>query len=112
MKLSKDDLFYIFDCADDPDQHVQGELDMNDIKNALIEDDLEIEGYERVQWTRFNPNDPNTFPPKKDGRMFMVHQIYNGESIFNIATSNTYWWGKCNVTHWRPLPPPVESNCE
>ena len=119
MKISKDDLFYIFDCADDPDQHVQWGLDMNDIKNALIEDDLEIEGYERVQWTRFDPNDPKTFPMRNENVLLYVELDDGGRQMMN---ARTFIMNKCHfldlkgkliseekmdaITHWRPLPPP------
>lgn len=120
MKLSKDDLFYIFDCADDPDQHVQGGLDMNDIKNALIENDLEIEGYIREdhfssvskmvdEWTRFDADDPKTFP--KEETDYIVLLNYGEIKIIK-------WWESIqaftinynpNITHWRPIPSlPVE----
>ena len=117
MKISKDDLFYIFDCADDPDQHVQGELDMNDIKNALIEDDLEIEGYEQVQWTKFDPNDTSTFPPKNGKRIIMAYEQSNNSNKWEVfvepSTNYLIQFLRTDLpninVYWRPLPnPPKE----
>lgn len=121
MKISKDDLFYIFDCADDPDQHVQWGLDMDDIKNALIEDDLEIEGYIRAdhfrdaakmvnEWTKFDTEDPKTLLEKFERVLFSMDGVIMCGTIQDILTAK---WRGAEQIYWRPLPkPPVESNCE
>lgn len=110
MKLSKEDLSYIFDCADDPDSCVRGGLDMDDVKNAFIEGTLEIEGYERFKWTRFDPDDPKTFPPELT--RVQVFDKESGEVLTAKYDYDSREWSLswCMITHWRPLPkPPAES---
>ena len=107
MKISKAELRQLIGASGSCDWNC--DLYMNDrfkssVLNALKDGTLDIEGYERVQWTKFDPNDTITFPREKDGNMFIVLQIYKGKIIKNMATFDTYWWEKCNVTHWRPMP--------
>ena len=59
MKLSKQQLAAIFDDAADFDGSNEEAFDA---RKALLAGTLEIEGYERSQWTRFDPNDPKTHP--------------------------------------------------
>lgn len=80
--------------------------------NNLEDGTLEIEGYERVEWTRFDPKDPKTFPPKGD---FLGYFDHGGINDFQhvcirddedtdeaFATQAIF----PHLTHWRPLPPP------
>lgn len=81
--------------------------------NALNDDALEIEGYTRDKWTRFDPKDPKTFPPV-DKYLLLAQN----ERILGVYVPCPEWivvdW-RCvgelkhkgeTVTHWRPLPPP------
>ena len=80
MKITKEELlirlaklmFYV-----DPRNSVAGDFDflhklkvefeeVEAIYNSLWKDELEIEGYERSEWTKFDPNDTATFPPKME----------------------------------------------
>lgn len=72
---------------------------------ALENDTLEIEGYERFEWIKFDPNNPNTFPPKTDeyivaieGRSTSTTRKYSAEYLEFFAPEK--------ITHWRPLPKP------
>ena len=80
---------------------------------ALKNKELEIEGYERSGWIKFDPDDPKTFPPKDINTL--VHSKYGNFNVMlfseNEKIIKEYWVDF--VTHWRPLPkPPVkeESN--
>ena len=105
--------------------------------DALNNGTLEIQGYVREElfhetvkkageWTRFNPNDPKTFPIGYENVLLYVERD-DGSRQMMIA--RTFIMDKCHfldlkgkfiseekmdaITHWRPLPePPVESNCE
>lgn len=97
MKLSKQQLADIFD--DSADFEGSNE-DAFDARKALEDGTLEIEGYERVQWTRF---DPKTLPPKNKDVLFT-----DGSGVaFGYMDENkrVFSWIP-EPTHWRPLPPP------
>ena len=77
---------------------------------------FEIEGYERVQWTKLNPNDPKTFPPRDE---YIDIFIRSKEHEFRGVNKLTEFWLKRiverweqevkhngSVIYWRPLPPP------
>ena len=79
---------------------------------ALENNALEIEGYERSEWTKFDPNDPKTFPPKGDRYLVVTESGQFIVSLFIDDKVIKSFWADC-VTHWRPLPSsPVKSNCE
>lgn len=80
---------------------------------ALQNEELEIEGYSRDEWTRFDPENSNTFPPP--GHYLCA---YKDDEVYPAYRSD-----KCNdeifaslphdITYWRPLPkPPVETEME
>ena len=80
---------------------------------------FEIEGYERVQWTKFDPKDPKTFPMRNENVLLYVELDDGGRQMMN---ARTFIMNKCHfldlkgkliseekmdaITHWRPLPPP------
>ena len=129
MKLSKDDLEFALGCAkshffdsansDYPNKNDKDNEELfRNLECAAGNNTLEIEGYERVQWTRFDPNDPKTFPPlgefigyfidgryKENGFQFICHREENDtDDLF----AEHLIFGP--LTHWRPLPkPPVET---
>lgn len=75
---------------------------------SLTADNVEIEGFERGEWTKFDPNDPNTFPPKGD-EMFLT-LANDGEIRSMCFDVNTALIWKHHISHWRPLPlPPKET---
>lgn len=124
MKITKDELlirlsklmFYV-----DPRNSVAGDFDflhklkvefeeVEAIYNSLWKDELEIEGYERSEWNKFDPEDVDTFPPP--GHYLCVSS--NGGEV-DVA----YRGDKCtdeifaslphDMRYWRPLPnPPKE----
>ena len=110
MKLSKDDLLNIFDCAFDFDNATHKAVEA---KKALSDGTLEIEGYVRKdhlrdttkmvdEWTRFDSNDPKTFPPCKG-----VYLVCRGvEPYFREAKfyGEQVGFGDTCVILWRPLP--------
>ena len=110
MKISKAELKQLIgesgacDWNCDPYKEAKNEQFKSNVLCALRDDTLDIEGYERVQWMKFDPNAIITFPREKDGNIFIVLQIYKGKIIKNVSTFDTYLWEKCNVTHWRPMP--------
>ena len=82
---------------------------------ALENNALEIEGYERSDWTRFDPKDLKTIPPSggflgyftgQCGDKYQdVHFRNNEYTDEEFATRMVYH----KLTHWRPLPnDPVE----
>ena len=104
MKLSKKSLETI----------IRGAIDMEGeshfafhVLESLRNDCLEIEGYERSGWTKFDPNDPKTFPPK-NGNYLVVYfdeiRIVEWYNTFFIAEgSKSYVFSDC-VSYWMPLP--------
>lgn len=113
MILSKDDLSFALNCAK---QYYYDSLNSDyprkdDQKNAelfhLLEqeadnDALEIEGYERLNWTKFDQNDESTFPPCEG-----VYLVCRGvEPYFREAKfyGEKVGFGDTCVILWRPLP--------
>ena len=84
---------------------------------ALQDGTLEIEGYECVQWIKFDPNDESTFPPKNGKRIMIAYEQSNNSDKWEvmIEPSTNYLirflrtdFSNLNVC-WRPLQlPPVE----
>lgn len=113
MKLNQNNLLTIFNCASDFDNATHYAVSA---KKALADGTLEIEGYERVQWVKFNPDNPNTFPPTdEEFEFFSISEKYRERHISKL----TAFWREgivrrwiVNVKHrgseiyWRPLPPP------
>jgi hypothetical protein len=106
MKLSNKDLHYALWCAE---KHTGNSL-YDEAMADLDEGVLEIEGFERVQWTKFDPKDESTFPDNlttvlvcyRNGKVHEEFHWTKGE--FGVNT------GPTTITHWRSLPPPpVES---
>ncbi|MBR5621865.1 MAG: hypothetical protein IKW49_01620 [Opitutales bacterium] len=71
---------------------------------------LEIEGYERVAWTKLDLNDPKTFPPKWwflgciNRVVVRLRREESDEAFVMNPIVRQY------LTHWRPLPkPPTET---
>ena len=128
MKITKEELlirlsklmFYV-----DPRNSVAGDFDflhklkvefeeVEAIYNSLWKDELEIEGYERSQWVKFDPEEVDTFPPH--GHYLCVSS--NGGEV-DVA----YRGDKCtdeifaslphSMEYWRTLPnPPVEAGVQ
>ena len=125
MKLSKDELEFALSCAksyyyqssesDYPNKtDKENEERYRDLENALDSDKLEIEGYERDLWIKLDPNNPDTFPPRSHyffayspGHMSLMFRYSDvGETNKEFARRFTQRYG---FTHWRPVPPPVET---
>lgn len=114
MKLSKQSLMNALILATEK----TASLVFAGAQNALQDGTLEIEGYERVQWIRFDPNDPKTYPPTDKeilvwGRPRLskapkdVCRGYLEDDRFCMAESADDIW---DVSYWRPLPnPPTET---
>ena len=126
MNLSKDDLSFALFCAkgyfydslnsDYPNKDDQKNAELfRDLEQAANNDTLEIEGYERCGWIKFNPNDPKTYPPKNTVVLLTIQGLPLED---NIHTWRTYLQERHNAqglpgvfTHWRPLPkPPTEQD--
>ena len=84
--------------------------------NELEDGTLEIEGYERVGWIKFDPNDPKTHPPKNTVVLLAIQGLPLED---NIHTWRSHLQERHNAqglpgtfTHWRPLPPPIETGVQ
>lgn len=105
MKISKQVLSNIFEAAGDFDD---ANRYADSARKALEAGTLEIEGYERVQWTKFDLRDQKTFPPHDK---IVVIALRDG----HVGTAFVRWicnwcefagYSRHDVTHWRPLPQP------
>ena len=106
MNISKRELADIlYDAADFDASNEQA----FDVIRELLAGTLEIEGYERRGWTKFDSGNPKTFPEhgslvlmcRKDGVVCIGH-------FFDGDEKRSYWGHE--VTHWQPLPkPPAET---
>lgn len=120
MKLNKLTFEWLIYHAKHSERAGHTELQiMEEIETALKAGTLEIEGYVRADhfadadkmvWTRFDPNDPKTFPPETGYYIVSIVEQDFTETFYFDGRDDTVrdWTGE--VTHWRPLPkPPVES---
>lgn len=129
MKLSKDDLEFALGCAkshffdsansDYPNKNDKDNEELfRNLECAAGNNTLEIEGYERVQWTKFDPNAPKTFPPK--GAFLLVKDVEDDETggTMRITAHGLRWESRNedfatnnkDLKYWRPFPkPPVET---
>ena len=117
MKLSKDDLkrlvWHSQAGLTDCDSLAWLEF-IDGILNGRYDEPLEIEGYERSEWIKFDPNDPKTIPPKNTVVLLTIQGLPLED---NIHTWRTNLQERHNAqglpgvfTHWRKLPnPPVET---
>lgn len=110
MKISKQQLADIFDDAADFEGSNE---DAFDARKALEAGTLEIEGYERVQWTKFDPKNKSTFPKCYP---VLILTTYGGMEICTLFFDGKFQTGIGDsfapekITHWRPFqPPPVET---
>lgn len=103
LSLLDDRIIYHRDGGDEEETRYWTE-----IREALENDMLDITGYDRGEWKRFNIDDPKTFPPEDAN--YLVQFSY-GET--EVAT----WWNSFerftiadhkHITHWRPLTPPLK----
>lgn len=86
-----------------------------DTLDGKTEHTVEIEGSERTGWTKFDPDDPKTFPPKDEYFDVFEKCKYEMRSVNKL---NEFWWERVverwgiqvksrgYVIYWRPLPPP------
>ena len=116
MKLSKEEFEEVLMEAAHHTSNIRGGRCV-EIHDAFIDNDLEIEGYERIGWIKFNPTDPKTIPPKNTVVLLAIQGLPLED---NICTWQTYLQERHNArglpgvfTHWRPLPPPPgkEAKC-
>jgi hypothetical protein len=111
MKLTKNELLFLLDSIDP--KKWEAENLSGFVRRAIYNNHLDIEGYERGGWIKFDPDDPKTFPPKNTVVLLTVQGLPLEE---NIHTWHTYLQERHNAqglpgifTHWRHLPqPPVE----
>ena len=117
MKITKDELlirlaklmFYV-----DPGNSVAGDLDflhrlkvefgeVKAIYDSLWKDELEIEGYERTGWTKFDPDDPKTPLDKFERVLFSMDGVIMCGTMQDILTAKRRG---AEQIYWRPLPNP------
>ena len=111
MKLSKLTLEWLIYHALHSDVAGYTEFKIiKEIDEAFEDGTLEIEGYEQSKWTRFDPKDESTYPPKGKflaygGFECEPQGIFFGLSYDNKSTRIAY--GKV-LKYWRPLPKPPQ----
>ena len=90
----------------------------------LDEDDLEIEGYEKSEWTIFNPNDKATWPNENEA-VLAIAELYDHDAkeIYTTALVGGFNYAEgvfiqtgitnaytciANIKAWKriPFPPP------
>ena len=102
MKLSKQQLSDIIYTP-----VIKDELDRlaSEARAELEAGTLEIEGYERSEWTCFDPNDPKTFPPEYVSLLY----TYKGKTFVGDSedVSRDYLFNDRH-TYWRPMPNPPQ----
>ena len=116
MKFTRTELYSIIDSInkilediDYKDKDLVGKV--YHLGWLLYEDRFE---YEKEEWIKFDPDDPNTIPPKNTVVLLTTQGLPLED---NIHTWRTYPQKRHNAqglpgtfTHWRPLPkPPVET---
>lgn len=108
MKLSKQSLEAIIrDSIDmEGESHFAFHV-LESLRNGV----LEIEGYEKSEWIKFDPNDPKTFPPKGNDQFLTLSNDGEIRSMrFDFDTALVW---KYHISHWRPLPNlPVEKEAK
>lgn len=115
MKLSKEEFEEVLMEAAHHTSNISGGRCV-EIHDAFINKTIEIEGYERVEWTRFDPDNPKTFPPKNE--CLDIFECSKKHEFRAENKLNEFWWQRVverwviNVNsrgytiYWRPLPPP------
>jgi hypothetical protein len=109
MKLSRKQLEdFIVGSMRDNGENGWGSEEERAALEALRNDSLEIEGYTRDKWTRFDPKDPKTFPPIDTTVLLTVQGRYDVICTWRTcANERQIAFGLPRpFTHWRPLPPP------
>lgn len=111
MKLSKLTLEWLIYHAQHSDVAGYTELKIiEEINDALSDDTLEIEGYEKSEWTKFDLDDPKTFPPNDTMVLYNCKgEVYYGD-FTDVSKSSLFEVG---TTFWRPRPnPPTETEVQ
>ena len=97
MKITKDQLIDLLEG----ETRIVNRYDMID---EIFAGTLEIEGYERNQWHKFDPKDESTFPPIRDKDYLICHN-YFGEKRFRVDDFCLGLWKlHRSVIAWRELP--------
>ena len=112
MKLSKQQLADIFDYAADFDGSNEEAFDA---RKALLAGTLEIEGYERSQWVKFDKDDLSTYPPV--GHHIIAYSPGHISVLFRYSLASETdeqfadrFIQRYGFTHWRPLPKPPQED--
>lgn len=83
---------------------------------ALQNEELEIKGYTRNEWLKFDPNDESTLPPKNGKRIIIAYEKSNNSNKWEVMVepSTNYLiqflrtdFPNLNV-YWRPFQGPIE----
>lgn len=78
----------------------------DDLAKACEDDTLEIEGYERVQWSRFDPKNTKTLSKKFKRVLFSMDGVIMCGTIQDMLTAK---WRGAEQIYWRQSPkPPAE----
>lgn len=122
MTLSKEELEFALGCAksyyyessesDYPNKNDKdNEIRYRDLENALCVNNLEIEGYEKSEWIKFDRGNPDTYPPPGKHYIAYAHggchmavmyrYLSETETDEQFADRFSLRYG---FTHWRPEP--------
>ncbi len=113
MKITKDQLLNFL-----TDLSIAYELPpliekVEEVIEALQNNELEIEGYEHVKWTKFDPGKRVTYPPKGEEVLAWGLPSPDDSEVPTLFVC----WRSClgfsceasaypEIHFWRPLPPP------
>lgn len=84
---------------------------VEEVIEALQNEELEIEGYEQSKWVKFDPNDESTYPQRLT-RVLVCDKNKNVFESFVLINNGIREFVGNNVTHWRPLPKPPQETEE
>lgn len=110
MKLNKNTLQWLIYHA--LHSNVAGHAELNlieEIDEALKDDTLEIEGYEKSEWIKFDRGNPDTYPPRNQHIIAYspghISTLYcfskEAETDEQFANNFSVRYG---FTHWKPGP--------
>ena len=112
MNLTKDELYFLLESIDALSEKgsYQAEELAENAYSALYHDELEIEGYEKVEWVKFDQNDPKTYPAESgDYIVYLLDEGYPMPVYAAWFNDSHKFSATLPVSHWRKMPlPPVK----
>ena len=109
MNLTKNDLFFLLESidatSDSENGSYQAEMLAEETRSALYRNELDIEGYARVEWIKFDPKNPKTFPTKNGNYLVVFYDEIRIAEWYDIFFTDpeSKPFNDC-VFYWMPLP--------